>query len=279
VVKELNIMTIKASVLLLTQNNEKSIVRCLDTLKDFSEVVIIDGGSKDKTIEIAKGYSNVVVHENPWPGFIEQRNVSIERASEKWCFMIDSDEASTPELNKEIARIVEANNDNIPMYRAMRTEFYLGETIETGFGRSNWQERLFIKDRVQYTGGVHHQHLIDGKHQNEQQALIKNLDPAARVLHDESYGLIDWMTKLPRFALLRADEKYNPNRNIGKLDVFIAFIGTFFQILYQCRKQPKTAFIIAMQTAIFRCLVKLRLYERQHIGFDDKEASKTRHLG
>lgn len=272
-------MQIKASVLLLTQNNEKSINRCLDSLKPFSEVVIVDGGSKDRTIEIAKTYPNVVVHENPWPGFIQQRNFSLTKASEKWCFMIDSDEASTPELNAEIQKIVEADGDKTPMYRVMRTEFYLGEAIETGYGRSNWQERLFLKDRIKYTGGVHHQHTIDGKHQNEQQHLIKNLNPQARVLHDETYGLIDWMTKLPRFALLRADEKYRANRNIGKVDVFISFVGTFFQILYQCRKQPKTAFIIAMQTAIFRCLVKLRLYERQHIGFDDSEASKNRHLG
>ena len=241
-------------------------------------MVIVDGGSKDRTIEIAKTYPNVVVHENLRPGFIEQRNYSLTKASEKWCFMIDSDEFSTPELN-EIQKVIDVEDNKTPMYRVMRTEFYLGEAIETGYGRSNWQERLFLKERVQYTGGVHHQHLIDGKHQNEQQHLIKNLNPKARVLHDDTYGLIDWMIKLPRFALLRADEKFRPDRHVGKLNVFISFFGTFFQILYQCRKQSKTAFIIAMQTAIFRCLVKLRLYEREHIGFDDSEVSKTRHLG
>lgn len=270
---------IKASVLLLTQNNEQVIRRCLDSLKDFSEIVMIDGGSKDATLDIVKEYPNVVVHSNRWPGFVEQRNFSITKATYDWCFMIDSDEAATPELCQEIKKIVEKDDRSIPMYKVMRTEFYLGEAIESGFGRSNWQERLFLKDRIQYTGGVHHQHLIDGVHQSEQEHLIQNINPAARVLHDERYGLIDWMTKLPRFALLRADEKYRANRKIGKLDVFVAFVGTFFQILAQNRKQGKTAFVIAMQTAIFRCLVKLRLYERSNIGFDDSEARKTRHLG
>lgn len=270
---------INASVLLLTQNSQDTLKRCLDSLIEFSEVVMVDGGSKDATIEMAKKYPNVVIHSNPWPGFVEQRNFSITKATKKWCFMIDSDEAATPELVAEIKAIVEKDDEKIAMYRVMRTEFYLGEAIEYGYGRSNWQERLFLTARVQYTGGVHHQHLIDGKHQSEQKHLIGDIKASARVLHDERYGLIDWLVKVPRFALLRADEKYRPERKIGKFDVFIAFVGTFFQILYQCRKQPRTAFIIAIQTAIFRCLVKLRLYERQHIGFDDANASKTRHLG
>lgn len=270
---------IEASVLLLAQNSEETIKRCLDSLKGFKEVVLVDGGSSDLTLEYCKEYSNVVVHNNSWPGFIEQRNFSISKASYDWCFMIDSDEAATPELVEEIRKIVERNDQSIPMFRVMRTEFYLGQAIEFGYGRSNWQERLFLKNRIQYTGGVHHQHLIDGKHQSEQQHLIANINSSARVLHDDRYGLVDWMKKLPRFAFLRANEKFRPERNISKFDVFISFVGTFFQIMYQCRKQPKTAFVIATQTALFRCLVKLQLYEREHIQFDKPNDETIRKLG
>ncbi len=261
---------IKASVLLLTQNNENCIKRCLDSLVEFDEVVMIDGGSKDRTIEMANAYENIKVVEHPWPGFVEQRNFSIECASHEWCFMIDSDEAATPELISEIRKTL-SNNPAKKMYRVMRTEFYLGKAIEFGFGRSNWQERLFLKEHVQYSGGVHHQHIIDGVHQSEAQDQIGNLDPRARVLHDEEYGLKDWAMKLPRFAILRAEEKIKAGRKISGLEVFLEFPLTFFKIGKQNRKHREIGFVITLQTAIFRTLVKLIIYEKTRIGFDARD--------
>lgn len=266
---------IKASVLLLTQNNENSIKRCLDSLVAFDEVVMIDGGSKDKTLEIANSYENVKVTFNPWPGFVEQRNFSIEKASHDWCFMIDSDEAATAELIAEIRKVL-SNKPDKKMYRVMRTEFYLGKAIEFGFGRSNWQERLFLKKHITYTGGVHHQHLIDGVHQSQAQEQIGNLDPDARVLHDEEYGLKDWAMKLPRFAILRAEEKIRAGRKMSGLEVFLEFPLTFFKIGKQNLKHREIGFVITLQTAIFRTLVKLIIYEKTRIGFDarDKNVKK-----
>ena len=95
---------LKISVLLLTQNSENTIRRCLDSLNDFAEVVVIDGGSQDQTQRIVEEYENTVFYFNPWPGFIAQRNYSITKASYDWCFMIDSDEAVTSDLVKEIKR-------------------------------------------------------------------------------------------------------------------------------------------------------------------------------
>jgi len=260
---------IDVSVLLLTQNSEKTLRRCLDSLKGFAEIVVVDGGSQDQTLEIAGKYENVKIYKNPWPGFIEQRNYSIEKASHKWCFMIDSDEALTFELYEEIKKTLE-NNPTKKMYKVVRTEFYLGKAIEIGFGKSFWQERLFLKEHVRYTGGVHHHHLIDGIHQNDMQHTIGELDPEARVLHDENYGLKEWVTKLPRFSLLRANEKIKQGRKVTKLGVFFEFTGNFLKIFLKSYKNKHSGFIIATQTALFRTLVKLIIYENQHIAFDKK---------
>lgn len=260
---------IKASVLLLSQNNENCIKRCLDSLVEFDQVVMVDGGSKDRTVEIAKTYPNVKVVEHAWPGFVEQRNFSIECADHEWCFMIDSDEAATPELITEIRKTL-ASNPNKKMYRVMRTEFYLGKAIEFGFGRSNWQERLFLKKHISYTGGVHHQHMIDGVHQSQKQDEIGDLDPKARVLHDEEYGLKDWISKLPRFAILRAEEKIKAGRKMSAAEVFLEFPLTFFKIWAKNRGHKEVGFVITLQTAIFRTLVKLIIYEKTRVGFDSR---------
>lgn len=270
-------MSQKISVLLIAQNAQEHLKRCLDSLKSFDEVVFVDGGSTDQTLEIAKTYPNVVIYENPWPGFIEQRNFSLEKASFDWCFMIDADEELAPEAAEEIYRIVNNNPDKI-LYRIKRTEFYLGKALETGFGHSDYQERLFKKQHIRYTGGTHHEHLIDGKSTQEMSHLVADLDEKYRVHHDHTYGLHAWITKLPRFSIYIAQEKLSRNKKTNAFIVVLSFIGTFFQIFFKSYRLGKVGFIIAIQTALYRCLVKLIIYEEQYIGFD-KVTERKKYLG
>ena len=101
------------------------------------------------------------------PGFIEQRNFSIEKATLKWCFMIDSDEAITLELELEIKKLSSADKIKFPMYSVMRTEYLLRPCpLNMDLAGVVGRKALFLRERVEYTGGVHHEHLIDGVHQN-----------------------------------------------------------------------------------------------------------------
>jgi glycosyltransferase involved in cell wall biosynthesis len=278
---EIDLKKINCSVLILAQNSEAHIQRCLDSLKRFKEVVVIDGGSTDKTKEFCFMYENVKFIENPWPGFIEQRNFSISKASFDWCFMIDSDEAATDELVDEIGLIVTENRDQFAIYNIMRTEYFLGEKIRGKFGGSEWQLRLFIRNRIKYTGGVHHEHLIDGEPESKASNKISSLDSKYRILHDNLYGLEEWTKKLPRFALLRAEEKLekNPKKKVYAFDVFLTFIGTFFKTYSKSMPDKRIGVIIAFKTAINRTLAKLIMYEHQNIGFHKSIKNRHRHLG
>jgi len=271
-------MSKKISVLMLTQNSEKFIKRCMDSLIKFDEVVVIDGGSTDKTLEIAASYPNAAIYENEWPGFIAQRNFSIDKASHEWCFMIDSDEKLTPELADELYRVVNDNPDKV-LYNVCRTEYYLGEEVSTGHGKSWWQERLFIKDRVRYTGGNHHEHLIDGKSVQEQADKVGHINQEYRVLHDPTYGIEDWAKKMPRFILLVANEKFEKGKRVGALEVLGTLFWTFFQIFKKSWPLGKLGFVISVQTAIFRALVKLVIYEKSKIGFSSKSEVHNKYLG
>ncbi len=270
-------MSQKVSVLIIGQNCEQFLKRCLDSLVRFEEVVFVDGGSKDKTVEIANSYENVSVYVNAWPGFIEQRNFSLTKATHDWCFMIDADEMCEPVTVDEIYRVIN-NNPTKVMYRIVRTEYYLGKQLESGYGHSDYQERLFLKDRVKYFGGVHHGHLIDGKPSDQTPDLVGDFSRQFRIRHDESYGLNDWIIKLPRFSTVVAEEKIKANKKTSASLVFIAFVGTFFQIYFKSRSLGKVGFITAIQTAIYRCLVKLIIYEKQEIGFDQRQ-KESRNLG
>lgn len=98
----------KISVTLATFNEEKNIAKCLDSVKDLAdEIVIVDGTSRDRTVEIAKKYkAKVIVRENP-KIFHINKQIANDHATMDWILQMDADEKITPELTKEIKKKIE----------------------------------------------------------------------------------------------------------------------------------------------------------------------------
>lgn len=90
------------SAYILTLNNEGIIERCLASLDKVNEVIVVDGGSTDKTREICKKYKNVTVYTNQWSGFPKQRNFALSKCTGDWILYVDSDMEATPQLLDEI---------------------------------------------------------------------------------------------------------------------------------------------------------------------------------
>ena len=263
----------KISVLLLTQNSQRSIKKTMDSLTMFDEVVVIDGGSTDQTLSIVSQYSNARVVHNEWPGFIAQRNFSIDQARNEWCFMIDSDEVCTPELAQKLHDVVE-EKEVFPLYRVMRSEFFLGQEITSGHGKSAYQERLFQKSRVRYAGGVHHNHLIDGKYVGGDHPEVKNLEPNFRVLHDQDYGMDEWLQKFARFSILIANEKIEAGKKTSALGVLFSFVHNFIKAYKRSWRNGRLGFILSILHALHRCMVAVYIYQYRH--FDKSMASNFR---
>jgi glycosyltransferase involved in cell wall biosynthesis len=275
----MSVEKIQASVLIIGQNAQKHLKRCLDSLVNFAEVVFVDGGSVDKTIEIAKSYPNVKVFENKWPGFIQQRNLSIKKASYPWCFMIDCDEAITKELENEIRKVVLKNDLRIVMYRIVRTEFFEGMPIEVGHGKSEYQERLFQRDRIQYTGGTHHEHLIDGHHISTKPELVADFPYELRILHDENYNLDEMMTKLARFAMYIGAEKYNKGRRVNAFEILFSFVWTSIRMMWRSRASGQRGIVLSLMKAYSDSLSKLYIYNLQHFSKTETTNADKKYLG
>lgn len=262
-------MSLPISGLVLTQNSEKTIRRCLDSMEELNEVVIVDGGSTDKTEEICRSYPNVSFYVNPWPGFIAQREFSRQKAKNSWCLMMDSDEMIEKEALEECKKII-SDPKALPMYQIVRTEYFNSIPIEIGHGKSDYQERLFQKERVVYYGGNHHLHKIDKLPVEKNRHLVGSFARHLRILHDPEYGMYEWIQKLPRFSLLVAEEKYK-KRKVGLFEVITAFPFNFLKIYAKSWRQGREGVIISAQTALVRTLIKLRIYELQN--YDVKQDS------
>ena len=82
----------KISVTILTKNSSKYIKECLHSLQQFDEIIIMDNGSTDNTMDIASSFPNVKIYENEFIGFGPLKNLAVSKTNNDWILSVDSDE-------------------------------------------------------------------------------------------------------------------------------------------------------------------------------------------
>ena len=100
-------MSVNISIALITLNEEANLARTLESVQPLvrdglGEIIVVDSGSKDHTLEIARSFDAKIFSE-PWKGFAAQKNSAMEKASGDWVLQLDADEAMEPELADEIS--------------------------------------------------------------------------------------------------------------------------------------------------------------------------------
>jgi len=141
------------SVVLATYNEEVNLPSCLDSVKDLAdEIIIVDGSSTDKTVEIAKKYgAKVVVTDNP-PIFHINKQKAIDMATKDWILQLDADERVTPELKEEIKRVI-AKSGWDPSTRPAKRDFAQDDSSAVNgywIPRKNWFLGRFLTKGGQY---------------------------------------------------------------------------------------------------------------------------------
>jgi len=133
----------KLSVVLATFNEEKNLPACLDSVKNLAdEIIIADGSSVDKTVEIAKKYgAKVVVTEN-LPNFHINKQKAIDLATKDWILQLDADERVTEELAEEIKSKL-AQNSSVNGYWVARKNWFLGKFLMKGGQYPDYTLRLY----------------------------------------------------------------------------------------------------------------------------------------
>lgn len=153
------------SVTIITLNEEENIARAVQSAGFADEVVVIDSGSSDRTVEIAKSLGAKVIH-NPWPGYGRQKNFAQRQAAHDWVLNIDADEAIPPVLKEEILATLEqvatGRLEARGFYLPRRT-FYLGRWIRHGGWYPNYLIRLADRRVSEWTEpSVHEEWVVQG---------------------------------------------------------------------------------------------------------------------
>jgi glycosyltransferase involved in cell wall biosynthesis len=239
------------SVTIISKNEEANIARAIQSVDWADDVVVVDSGSTDRTVEIAKGLGARVIS-NAWPGYGQQKNFAQKQAKHDWILNIDADESVPPELSREIREKVQAAGGNgngqahgpgkVSGFRLPRKTFYLGHWIRYGGWYPNYLVRLADRRKASWSEPEVHEELrVDGS--------VGTLD---HPLHHSAFPSIreQVLTNL-RYAELGSRNLRTAGRRPSVLLLVLKPVGKFFEtfILKRGFLDGVPGFIISINAA------------------------------
>ena len=181
----------KLSAVIIAKNEEKNIADCIGSVGFCDEVIIVDSGSSDRTVELAKG-AGARVTSNGFTDYASQKNFGIQKAAGEWVFLIDADERVTPDLANEIkAVLAQPKSDG---YQVVRHNRIFGRWMRHGANRNDLQTRLVKKEKAVFRGPVHERIALEGD-----TPRFKN-----PLLHYSTDNLSSYMNKLNVYTKMEA---------------------------------------------------------------------------
>lgn len=146
---------IPISLAIISLDEAENIERCIRSVPFASEIIVVDSGSKDGTVEIATKLGAKVLQEK-WRGFRDTKQLAVDRCSNHWILSLDADEALSPEAAREIEALLSLSEfERVDGYEMPRLTWNLGRWIRHGGWYPDRQLRLFDRRRASWKGGEH----------------------------------------------------------------------------------------------------------------------------
>jgi len=244
------------SALIITLNEEKSIARCIDSVKHIAdEVIILDCYSTDNTVEIARS-KGAIVHQQKFKGYIEQKNCALQLATYDFILSLDADEAIDEKLAHAILK--EKEHFIYPAYRMNRRNNYCGRFIRHGLWYPDKKIRLFDRRLAKWGGMNPHDKIELADH-----CRIKHL--SGDILHFSYNSIEEHIQQNNRLSSVAAHSLYKMGKRIHWIKLIINPSWTFIKgyFLRLGFLDGFYGFVIAINTSHQTFLKYIKLYHLQ----------------
>ncbi len=250
----------KLTVIVPTFNEEENLQECLESVSWADEIMVVDSGSTDATLEIARQFTDrILVHE--YINSATQKNWAIPQATHPWVMIVDSDERVTPQLKREIEETLVAPQHQ--GYSIGRFNHFLGHPLRHGgwSPREDRNIRLFMRDKGRYEDKeVHADVLVEGTVGHLKNPLIHY-----------SYRTLDqYFRKMERYTRWAAMDISKSKRRVRWHHVTLRPLGDFLRLYFM-----KLGFldgfpglIIALLSAYYVMVKYSRAWELEKKGLD-----------
>jgi glycosyltransferase involved in cell wall biosynthesis len=244
------------SVIIITQNEAINIATCLQSVQFADEIIILDSGSTDETVTIARTYTDKVYRVD-WPGYGTQKNRALQKATGDWVLSIDADEVVTPELGQEIKKIL-THPHTFDGYFIRRKSKYCHQMIQYGDWKNDKYLRLFKRGKAQFKEVPVHEELIINGNTSELNSCL---------IHNSLRNLEEVLLKMNAYSSLSAGHKYHQGNKSGLLTAVVRGTWTFVRgyILKLGFLDGKKGFMLAVSNAegcYYRYLKLMLLQEK-----------------
>jgi len=205
------------SVAIITRNAAAQLADCLASTAFADEILVVDSGSSDGTVELAARLGARVIQKE-WPGYGAQKQFAVEAASHDWVLCVDADERVSPELRESILAELKAPRGFA--YTMPRRNRFLGRWLKHGEGYPDWSTRLFHRAHARWGNEpVHEKVISDGR-------LLRL---SGDLLHDSAETLEKYLDKQNRYTSLQAQSLHAAGRRASALQLILSPLLRFIK--------------------------------------------------
>jgi glycosyltransferase involved in cell wall biosynthesis len=217
------------SVVIITYNEEANLARTLRSAQPLihdggGEIIVVDSGSTDRTVEIAKSFAARVFVEG-WKGYAAQKNSAIEKATGDWILSLDADEELSEELVDEILHLSPQAKSEARGFYVARKNYFLRRWIKHGGFWPDYKLRLFRRGEGRFPERLVHEdvqlHSFSGG--NSKRSFL-----AGALIHHSYPTLFDYIDHMNRYSSLGAEMAVSGGgRNFSLIDIALRPLATF----------------------------------------------------
>jgi len=254
----------KISACIIAFNEERKLRRCLQSLTWCDEIVILDSFSTDRTVEVAREFTDRV-YQHEWLGYVGQRNLVREMSTHPWILFLDADEEVSTGLRDEILAEFDHGTGRFVGYEFPRQVYFLGRWIRHGEWYPDVKLRLFNKDHGRTEGQEPHDKVVVT-------GPVKRLkNPIWHYTYDDMRDHID---TLNRFSTITSQQKFVQEAPFRWIDLVFRPLFRFFRgyVLRGGFLDGAHGFMIAVTSAFGAYMKYAKLWElsrRQKAGFKE----------
>jgi glycosyltransferase involved in cell wall biosynthesis len=208
------------SAILITKNAASQLAACLASVAFCQEIIVVDSGSDDGTVEIAEGFGARVIG-TEWRGFGPTKQFAVEHAGHDWVLCIDADERVSERLRESIRAVLAA--PTFTAYRFPRRNRFMGRYLRHGEGYPDWNLRLFDRRAARWSDdAVHEKVLADG--------AIGSL--SGDLLHESAESLENYLAKQNRYSTLAANTALERGKRATVLHLLLSPVLRFVKFYF-----------------------------------------------
>ena len=243
------------SAFVICMNEENQIRRCLESISWCDEIIIIDSGSTDRTLDICKEYTSKIF-QRPWPGFVAQKQFGLDQCTSEWILNIDADEEVTHDLKLEIKELL-SKPVTFDGFELPRVVNYLGGFWRKGGWYPEFRLRLCRRAKTRWGGSSPHERaIVDG--------------PTMKLkgeLHHYTYSTIaSQVRSLNSLSSASATTLWEGGVRASLFKIVVHPVARFikFYLIRRGYREGFRGFVVALIDAFGVLLKYVKLWEKEH---------------